>query len=80
MRKNNNIKATEKELISLAPTYEAQDTETIYKKYIDETLSEREYNNSEIFSVDDHVDINRCHELYENPFLYNRNNANKKGC
>lgn len=46
MRKNNNIKVTEKELISLAPTYEAQDTETIYKKYIDETLSEREYNNS----------------------------------
>ena len=39
-------------------------------------LFDREYNNSEIFSVDDHVDINRCHELYENPFLYNRNNAN----
>lgn len=33
-----------------------------------------EYNESEIFSVDDYVDFNKYHELFENPFLYNHNN------
>lgn len=40
-------KVYKKEIISLAPTHNAEDVEKIYRKYIDEALSEKEYQNSE---------------------------------